>query len=114
MAAGEADIRSPGGRKPDIRDTDNRYFSRDAQARCNQADYIHFPALPGASTQLRSPGISEVIRNKRAGETFSLNITYDSATPFKVQVELGALLDGNIDIGFIQLGIFLYDNGSAV
>ena len=65
--------------------------------------------LPGASTQLLQSRISEV-SGQKGGGNFRFE-HYDSATLFKSSAELGALLDGNIDIGFIQLGYF-YDNGA--
>ena len=65
--------------------------------------------LPGASTQLLQSRISEV--SDKEGEGNFQFEHYDSATLFKSSAELGALLDGNIDIGFIQLGYF-YDNGA--
>lgn len=65
--------------------------------------------LPGASTQLLQSRLSQ-ISGEKGGGNFQFE-HYDSATLFKSSAELGALLDGNIDIGFIQLGYF-YDNGA--
>lgn len=65
--------------------------------------------LPGASTQLLQSRMTQVAEQKGEGN-FKFE-HYDSATLFKSSAELGALLDGNIDVGFIQLGYF-YDNGA--
>lgn len=65
--------------------------------------------LPGASTQLLQKKMTEVA--DKMGEGNFRFEHYDSATLFKSSAELGALLDGNIDIGYIQLGYF-YDNGA--
>ena len=108
VGSGEPDICSPGGRKPDIRDTDNRNFCRGyGWQRCGQAD-TSTSQLPGASTASAVQDIRGIRTKGRGKLQFE---HYDSATLFKSSAELGALLDGNIDIGFIQLGYF-YDNGA--
>ena len=65
--------------------------------------------LPGASTQLLQLKLTEEGKAQADG-MFDFQ-HYDSATLFKSSAEPGALLDGNIDIGFIQPGYF-YDNGA--
>lgn len=66
--------------------------------------------LPGASTQLLQDNLTKVFEENEAADfTFS---HYNSATLFKSSAELGALMDGNIDVGYIQLNYF-YDNGAA-
>lgn len=65
--------------------------------------------LPGASTQLLQVRLTEAADDQAEG-MFNFE-HYDSATLFKSSAELGALLDGNIDIGYIQPGYF-YDNGA--
>ena len=64
---------------------------------------------PGAATQLLQLKISEV--NDEIGGGNFLFEHYDSATLFKSSAEPGALMDGEIDIGYIQLGYFA-DNGA--
>ena len=65
--------------------------------------------LIGASTQLLQQNLTKVF--EEAGATDFTFKHYDSATLFKSSAELGALLDGNIDVGYIQLNYF-YDNGA--
>ena len=65
--------------------------------------------LIGASTQLLQENLTKVF--EEAGATDFTFKHYNSATLFKSSAELGALLDGNIDVGYIQLNYF-YDNGA--
>jgi TRAP-type C4-dicarboxylate transport system substrate-binding protein len=65
--------------------------------------------LPGAATQLLQDNLTEVF-----GESGDNNFAfkhYNSGTLYKSTAEVGALLDGNIDVGFLQLG-YLFDNGA--
>ena len=65
--------------------------------------------LIGASTQLLQDNLTKVF--EEAGATDFTFKHYNSATLFKSSAELGALMDGNIDVGYIQLNYF-YDNGA--
>lgn len=65
--------------------------------------------LPGASTQMLQEALTKVFAEQGDGSISFKH--YNSATLFKSSAEPGALLDGNIDVGYIQLGYF-YDNGA--